>query len=167
MSDVTFLPAHVHLRIRIHKTSSYTGDRFTEKVLACPVSQNDTQASHLSATLALSAYLRRHPPPHNCPSAPIFRADDGARWSYGDAMRSLKQALVLANMDFRAYGLHSPRIGGATCALLDHAGNELLVRTMGFWVGDSVRRYCRPSRDRILEIQRRIIASPLAPTRGN
>ena len=132
MSDVTFLPAHVHLRIRIHKTSSYTGDRFTEKVLACPVSQDDTQSSHLSATLALSAYLRRHPPPHNSPSTPIFRADDGTRWGYGDAMRSLKQALVLANMDYHAYGLHSPRIGERRAPYLIMPGMSYLYVQWGF-----------------------------------
>ena len=167
MSDITFLPAHVRLRIRLHKTSSYTGDRFTEKVLAHPSNLTLTHQEHLSATLALSSYLRLHPPPSRCTSAPIFRNNDGSRWAYADALVSLKRILLVSNMDHNAYGLHSPRIGGATCALLDADGNELLVRTMGFWLGDSVRRYCRPSRSKILEIQRRMIASSLTTTSEN
>ena len=115
----------------------------------------------MSATVALDDYLRLHPPRRK--TAPLFRSSRGSRWMYEDALASLRRLLLRAGMDHTAYGLHSPRIGGATCALLDSDSNELLVRTMGFWVGDSVQRYCRPTSRRILSIQRRMIAQYHTP----
>ena len=157
MSDVTRRPSHTVIRIRHHKTKSYTGNRFTEKLLAPPTDPSTEHATVMSASLALDSYLHLHPPPPRCHDAPLFRSDSGSRWSYDDALVSLRRLLLLAEMDPWAYGLHSPRIGGATCALLDADGNELLVRTMGFWLGDSIQRYCRPTARRILAIQQRMI----------
>ena len=157
MSDVSRLPSHTVIRIRHHKTKSYTGNRFTEKLLASPADPTAVHATVMSASLALDSYLHLHPPPLHRQDAPLFRSANGSRWSYDDALVSLRRLLLQAGMNPQAYGLHSPRIGGATCALLDADGNELLVRTMGFWLGDSVQRYCRPTAKRILAIQRRMI----------
>ena len=48
-------------------------------------------------------------------------------------------------MDPVKYGLHSARIGGATCALVSSGGNKLIVKQMGFLKGESVRKYARPT----------------------
>ena len=159
VSDLQNCTHHMVLAIRMHKTKAYTGDRFTKKILAHPESPTTPLACSLSASLALRDYLRLHPPPARLAPTPLFRSTGGRRWTYNDALLSFRRLLRAASMDPMSYGLHSPRIGGATCALLDADGNELLVRTMGFWLGESVRRYCRPSKQRILAIQRRMIAS--------
>ena len=62
-------------------------------------------------------------------------------------------------MDPLRYGLHSPRIGGATCALVSSGGNEFIVKQMGFWKGASVRQYARPTTALIAQIQRGMMQS--------
>ena len=158
MNDLTYHTNHMELRIRVHKTSTYTGDRFTSKLLAYPSHPDSQSALDLSASMALRRYLLLHPPQHTR-TAPIFRSDAGLRWTYDESLTALRALLRVAGMSPSSYGLHSPRIGGATCALLDTNGNELLVKAMGFWVGDSVQRYCRPSTIRILDIQHRLIST--------
>lgn len=83
-----------------------------------------------------------------------FRTQDGKQLQYKQQLRQLRRVLARVGKDPKLYGLHSPRIGGATCALVSCGGNEFIVKQMGFWKGDSVRQYARPTTGLITQIHR-------------
>ena len=55
------------------------------------------------------------------------------------------------------YGVHSLRIGGATAALSCPDGYKYTVKVMGYWLGDTVRLYTRPTREMVVALQRQMM----------
>jgi integrase len=143
------------IHIARHKMS-YLSDRFTEKVVAWPEHPNSATALDLSAAVALRAYLELDPtlPSQDSKAEYLFRLADGSMLQYGATLKQLRSVLSAMGYVATDYGLHSPRVGGGTCALTSSGGNEFITKQMGFWAGDSVRLYARPTKGLIIDIQR-------------
>jgi integrase len=143
------------LTIAKHKMS-YASNRFTEKMVAWPDQPETMAAINLSAALALRKYLELDPtlPTQDSKAEYLFRNADGTPLEYKFMLNDLRRVLTAMGYNPMDYGLHSPRIGGGTCALNSSEGNEFVTKQMGFWAGDSVRLYCRPTRNLIVDIQR-------------
>ena len=163
-SDVEVRDGMLCISIRHHKTSHHAcGQQFDSKYVALPHAR-DALSFGLSAALAVLDYLKVDP---TCASVPdnnqfLFRYSDGTHLKYARQLHALRSVLRAAGRDPDKYGLHSPRIGGATCAMVDSGGNEFIIRQMGFWgpKGDSVRLYTRPTPELVSAIQRRMMARP-------
>ncbi len=154
-SDVTVKADVIVIIIREHKTSHHVGGQvFDTKYVAMPA-ERTALTWNLSAGLALVDYLRGDPNKRSVPLCEqyLFRTPDGKQIQYKQQMRRLRSVLAQVGKDPKLYGLHSPRIGGATCALVSSGGNEFIVKQMGFWKGDSVRQYARPTTGMIVQIQ--------------
>jgi integrase len=143
------------LTIAKHKMS-YASNRFTEKLVAWPAQPETMAAISLSAALALRRYLELDPtrPTQDSKAEYLFRNADGTPLDYQFMLNQLRRVLAAMGYDPMDFGLHSPRIGGGTCALNSSDGNEFVTKQMGFWAGDSVRLYCRPTKNLIVDIQR-------------
>ena len=163
-SDVEVRDDMLCIGIRHHKTSHHAcGQQFDTKYVALPHTR-DALSVGLSAALAVLDYLKVDPSYASVPdnSQFLFRYSDGTHLKYARQLHALRSVLRAAGRDPDKYGLHSPRIGGATCAMVDSGGNEFIIRQMGFWgpKGDSVRLYTRPTPELVSAIQRRMMARP-------
>ena len=156
-SDISKRDGVIKITIREHKTSHHTGGQvFDTKYLTMPEKVSKL-TFNLSAGLALEDYIRLDP--FESASEPLrdqflFRTEDKKALDYDQQLRWLRKLLKATGKDPMLYGLHSPRIGGATCAMMSSGGNEFVVKQMGFWKGKSVRLYARPTSELIVGIQR-------------
>ena len=57
------------------------------------------------------------------------------------------------------YGTHSLRIGGATLAMACPGASEYSVKMLGYWAGDSVRLYTRPTQGAMVELSKHMIVT--------
>jgi integrase len=159
--DITFEDGVIVITIKEHKTSHHVGGQvFDTKYITMPYPV-DELAHNLSAGLAILIYLNSDPNYEDVPLHDqfLFRTHDGKQLKYKQQLARLRQVLETVGMDPLRYGLHSPRIGGATCALVSSGGNEFIVKQMGFWKGASVRQYARPTTALIAQIQRGMMQS--------
>ena len=159
--DITFEDGVIVITIKEHKTSHHVGGQvFDTKYITMPYPV-DELAHNLSAGLAILNYLNSDPNYEDVPLHDqfLFRTHDGKQLKYKQQLARLRKVLETVGMDPLRYGLHSPRIGGATCALVSSGGNEFIVKQMGFWKGASVRRYARPTTALIAQIQRGMMQS--------
>lgn len=160
-SDLVEHDDHFVLLIGKHKMSYITGQRFTQKMVAKPLFPGATESQLLSAAVALTDYLRLDPtlPIQKPAKEYLFRGLDRKQMSYAPMLVQFRRVLAAAGYNPLNYGLHSPRIGGATCALGSSGGNEFITKQMGFWASNSVRLYCRPTHSLIVDIQRAMVAT--------
>jgi integrase len=156
-ADVTVQKDRVIIKFRKHKMKGRQGGTvFDTKVMYLPAPS--APPVELCAGSALQEYLKADPlvAGEDPASTPLFRKRGGEPLPYREQLRKLRSLLFATGRDGLKYGMHSPRIGGATCALMSQGGNEFLVKQMGFWKGGSVELYCRPTVEGIMEIQRQM-----------
>ena len=159
--EIAFEEGVIVITIKEHKTSHHVGGQvFDTKYITMP-SPVDELARNLSAGLAIVDYLKKDPHYEDVPLHDqfLFRTPDGKQLKYKHQLARLRQVLETVCMEPLKYGLHNPRIGGATCALVSSGGNEFIVTQMGFRKGASVRQYARPTTVLIAQIQRGMMQS--------
>ena len=83
---------------------------------------------------------------------PLFRHADRSPVTGPQLLIWLRGALAKVGENPMHYGTHSLRIGGATIAMTCPGASEYTVKMMGYWAGDSIRLYTRPTRDAILTL---------------
>jgi hypothetical protein len=80
--------------------------------------------------------------PAQQPSAALFQDGRGSPLSYSALLRSIKDAIQALGLDFRRYGCHSLRAGGATTlALLGYPDST--IKILGRWKSVAYQRYVR------------------------
>ena len=161
-SDIVREGDLVTIKIDKHKTSHHmTGQVFDTKFITVPKKVNRTN-KNLSAALALNEYLKEDPLDSSVTPLKnqyLFRTKDGKQLVYRQQLKALRSVLTQIGKDPMCYGMHSPRIGGATCAMVSSGGNEFIVKQMGFWKGKSVQLYSRPTVELICEIQQGMMST--------
>ena len=90
---------------------------------------------------------------------PLFRHKNGKSVSTKDVVKFLKREVAAIGLDPDHYSGHSVRIGGATAALSCPSGDEYTVKVMGYWLGEAVRLYTRPTREMVTALQREMMRS--------
>lgn len=103
------------------------------------------------------AALDRLRPGERAESTPLFRHGNGKCTSTSDLLKFLKNKLSAVGLNAAHYGVHSLRIGGATAALSCPDGDKYTVKVMGYWLGDTVRLYTRPTREMVVALQRQMM----------
>jgi hypothetical protein len=156
-ADVTKENGHYVIHIAKHKMS-YASNRFTQKMVAWPTYPGSSSAQNLSASVALRHYLSLDPTldSQDPKKEYLFRTADGGKLQYQSMLKQLRLVLKAMGYNELDYGIHSPRVGGATCALSSSDGNEFITKQMGFWASDAVRLYCRPTKDMVVHIQQQM-----------
>ena len=130
-SDISKRDGVIKITIREYKTSHHTGVQvFDTKYLTMP-EKVSLLTFNLSAGLALEDYIRLDP--FESASEPLrdqflFRTEDKKALDYDQQLRWLRKLLKATGKDPMLYGLHSPRIGGATCAMVSSGTNEFVVK---------------------------------------
>jgi hypothetical protein len=90
-------------------------------------------------------------------ATPLFRHANKKAVSTRDMYDFVKGQVRRAGLKPEEYGQHSIRIGGATAALSSPSGDKYTVKVMGYWLGDSVALYTRPTRDMVVALQREMM----------
>ena len=74
----------------------------------------------------------------------------GKSVSYSAAMKAFKTMLVFAGLDPKRFGLHSPRIGGATDAFRNNVPSTVIDKIGRWKSSDSKYAYLRYSNGHLL-----------------
>ena len=111
---------------------------------------------YVDANRALVRMLERDPVPlAQRGTTPAFRDPrSGEAISVDQARQCLRSILTAIGLNGNRYGMHSPRIGGATAMFAEDA-DELAIKTMGVWSSDAFMAYLRGHAPRILKLARR------------
>ena len=110
--------------------------------------------SPLSAYSAIT-YMLEGGPCKSCEgrgSMPLFHRGDGIPITGPELLKTLRTLLSSAGENPAHFGTHSLRIGGATLAMSCPGATEYTVKMLGYWAGDSVRLYTRPTREAMLQL---------------
>jgi len=115
----------------------------------------------LSAYSAITEMLENDPlkTSENRDSLPLFHRGDGTPVTGPQLLKLLRCALSAIGEEPAHYGTHSLRIGGATLAMSCPGASEYAVKMLGYWAGDSVRLYTRPTQGAMLELSKQMITT--------
>ena len=71
----------------------------------------------------------------------------------------LNNQVAAIGLDPGPYSGHSVRIGRASAALSCPSGDEYTVKVMGYWLGEALLLYTKPTREMVTALQRELIRS--------
>ena len=88
---------------------------------------------------------------------PLFHTGDGAPITGPQLLKVLRGLLTAVGEIAMNFGTRSLRIGGATLAMSCPGATEYTVKMLGYWAGESVRLYTRPTREAMLDLGRKMM----------
>ena len=123
-----------------------------------PLPEGESQLCAFTAISTLNEMdpIRNHEDPAKIP---LFRHTNGQPITGPELLKFLRVMLKVVGEVPEHFGTHSLRIGGATLAMACPGSSEYTVRMMGYWAGDSIRLYTRPTRDAIIDLAKTMMSA--------
>ena len=98
------------------------------------------------AVALLVELLSVHPDlPSAAPLASYRQSENVAVWTYGQALRALREVVAESGQDPAEFALHSLRIGGASRLPAGGEMSERVIQREGRWKSDAYKVYTRSS----------------------
>ena len=118
------------------------------------------------AVALLVELLSIHPNlPSSAPLASFRESGRVAVWSYGQALRALREVVAKSRQDPAEFALHSLRIGGASRLAAGGGLSERVIQREGRWKSDAYKVYTRSNIEDSGQVSRKLARQDRCPQR--